>query len=99
MIQTLKLNMLRAQAERDLSRKEKIAANEKLLVTTEAYDKTIGKLNRDLAQSRKECKEAQSGRKEAEENLKRLQQALEETTNSRVSGLLSQALYCCWASG
>lgn len=88
-IQTLKMNMLRAQAERDLSRKEKIAANEKLLLTTDSYDKTVAKMNRDLAQSRKECKEAYSAKREAEDNLKRLQLALEETTTSRVRLLLS----------
>lgn len=58
-IQTLKLNLLRAQAERDLSKEEKMTANEKLSSTSDAYEKELAKANRELVQCRKDLKVSQ----------------------------------------
>ncbi len=91
-IQTLKLNLLRANAERDLSKKERVVSGEKLSVATEAYEKELSKLNRELVQARKECKEVQDERRKAVDDVRRLQDALEVATSSKVNVHISNQL-------
>lgn len=83
-IQTLKMSLLQAQAERDFSKQEKASANEKLSVATEAYEKEIKKLNRELSVAKKDYKEAMDMGRKLEQQVSRLQQALEEASCSTV---------------
>ena len=84
-IQTMKLSLLRAQAELDLNKQQKISANEKLSVTADAYEKELNKLSRDLVQSRKDCKEAQEERRRAQDDVRRLQEELDVATSGKVT--------------
>jgi len=83
-IQGLKLSIAQVQAERDLSKKEKMAANEKLSEASEAYEKEINRLKCLLEQSKKQMAISSGEQKEAGQTIKRLQQALEEATASQV---------------
>ena len=83
-IQGLKLSITQVQAERDLSKKEKMVANEKLSEATEAYEKEINRVKCLLEQSKKQLEVSDKERKEANETIKRLQHALEEATKSQV---------------
>ena len=87
-IQTLKLNLLRVQGERDLILKEKVAVKEKFSTSAEAYDTEIKRVNRELTQAKKEAKENLEARNEAEDNIRRLQHALQESSSTRVKVFL-----------
>ncbi len=93
-IQTLKLNIAQAQAERDLSKKEKVAANEKLSRATEAYELELQKANRDVQTVRKDYGEVLTKKKDLEELVEKLQQGLRDASSHKVT-----YVFQVWISG
>ncbi|XP_013416003.1 coiled-coil domain-containing protein 150-like [Lingula anatina] len=82
-IQSLRLNICTLQAEVDLRKKETIVTEEKLAQLNEVNERELKKINRDLGRCRKELKEDKEARLQAEEEVRRLQEALEVATSTR----------------
>ncbi|XP_071805005.1 coiled-coil domain-containing protein 150-like [Asterias amurensis] len=85
-IQTLKLNLCALQAERDLSARERLVTqdgDQRLAELREAHEDELRRLNKELARTRKEWKDALEVRNEVEDEARRLSSALEAATNAK----------------
>ncbi|ELU00029.1 hypothetical protein CAPTEDRAFT_187093, partial [Capitella teleta] len=92
-IQSVKLSLLRVQAEKDLSLQEKSSKESKLMAVTEAFEKEIKRLSRENEMLKIECEETEKRRQEAQEMVKKMQRDLEEgdTLKAESSGALDEA--------
>lgn len=93
-IQSIKLTLLRVQAERDLSKNDKASTQGKLTAASEAFEKEIKRLNRDVQNARKESEEAEKRYQESQANVKKLQEALEEADAAKVRSLSGASVSC-----
>ena len=94
-IQTLKLNLLRTTAERDLSKKEKAATSEKMRQAAEIYEMELQKVNREISHLRKENKRLTGERQKSVEDVKRLQGALDIASSNKVFNTWRLELTLC----
>ncbi|XP_030842858.1 coiled-coil domain-containing protein 150 isoform X2 [Strongylocentrotus purpuratus] len=83
-IQTLRLNFCSVQTARDLAKKEAGTLKEQVDVLAETHHAEVGRLNKELERTKKECRDAGVARKASEDEARRLQAALNDAayTNS-----------------
>ena len=83
-IQSVKLALLRVQAEKDLTRNEKSSNEGKLMAITEAFEQEVKRLNRENQMKKKECEEVEKRYHEAQDTIKKMQKDLEEGDTVKV---------------
>ena len=84
-IQTLKLNMINLQGNRDLKMKNSDDYEQKYDMLKETYEQELGKLRRKLNQVTDDLKTEHEARLKAKEEIKELNTELENATVSKVS--------------
>eukprot|EP00058_Branchiostoma_floridae_P004971 XP_002590459.1 hypothetical protein BRAFLDRAFT_86325 [Branchiostoma floridae] len=89
-IQSLKLNLVTLQAEKDLRGKDTQGANEQMAAAVEAYDREVKKLKGRQERLQRDVEEAENRRETAVLDVQQLQNALEVSNTEKIKEELSR---------